>query len=194
MSGEKPTLDAHVLRRLGETADGSRDEDLVLVLRQKDEARSLEIISVKETNSDGALDEVLAHVRTRSVIPDRIRVERVEVTTSKATFDVCQDFDAIFWTESSVEKFVFPYYEHMRTFDESYLEGLKRDFRDPTLGRLIVAIGHRNPSRSVVIEGGCPPAERSESGGTMMYLIPERASLNLGDPWFTPEKFRALPR
>ena len=56
--------------------------------------------------------------------------------------------DALFWTESAIEKFLFPYYEQLRIFDLDYLDRLKAAFYDPKSGHRIVAIAHVPPSHS----------------------------------------------
>ena len=51
--------------------------------------------------------------------------------------------DAIFWTESAVDKFLFPYYASQRLFTDEEMRRLKESFRDER----VVAIWHFTPSR-----------------------------------------------
>jgi hypothetical protein len=59
--------------------------------------------------------------------------------------------DALFWTASSIEKFLFPYYLSQRLYSQAELCGKMALYRnDPTL----VAAGHRAPSKDAMIRAG----------------------------------------
>jgi hypothetical protein len=47
---------------------------------------------------------------TRDVTPDRPAVVTAEFGTAEATLNLAARYDAVFWSEAAVEKFVLPYY------------------------------------------------------------------------------------
>jgi hypothetical protein len=136
--------DATNLSWLAETADGSRGVDLYLI---QDNEGKLQL--VRETELKGRA--WLVTVKTPKKRPHRGIVNEV---TCGGTYhgenfmlDPLSDrdyYDALFWTESSVEKFLYPYYRAHRIWDDK-IDKVKRKFdRHDTA----VAIAHRAPSTS----------------------------------------------
>jgi hypothetical protein len=57
--------------------------------------------------------------------------------------------DALFWTVSSIEKFLFPYYAAQRLYSDAQLSNLRAKFlKDEKL----VAVLHRAPSKPVLLD------------------------------------------
>ena len=98
---------ANDLRWAGEAADGMRDQDLVLT---RHEDGKLKVVPVKEADS-----EVLFKVRTDSdglaLTADR---SKFKLTYEGKDVPIPPDTDAVFLTQSAVEKFVLPYYTRMK--------------------------------------------------------------------------------
>jgi hypothetical protein len=185
------TIDAMKLRELGEKADGGRDADLYLVQILKGaNAGAVDVVEVGEVSQNPGRFQVLAKIPRMAHRVALAPLESVVLNARGKSYPCPKDIDALFWTDSSAEKFDFPYYAHMRIFPEDYVEKLKDDFRDSARRPRILAIAHRNPSRSSILRDGPDPVPFSPGGGTALYLAP---SLSAGDevPWMTPEVFRA---
>lgn len=153
-----PLLDARKLRELGEHADGFRDTDMVVTVRTGDGGES-EFDVRKESDVDADPDfaaglvRKLMRVETSSRIPSR-PTPQVSMTVNGRAVPPAQldQVDALFLTESSIEKFLFPYYEQLRIFEPDYLDRLKAQYFDTTRAQPIVAIVHIPPSRGQAIE------------------------------------------
>jgi hypothetical protein len=167
MNGSKrPEIGARRLRELAETADGFRDENLKLVFipGAKDD-EGYKIMTEEERKSTGA-DEI-CDVRTKSKVAGRKRpamtlsAPRPESQQASGSPDAGSEvaesndvnqLDAIFLTESAAEKFLFPYYDHMRLFGEEYIKKIRDDFFDKKKGPYILALGHIPPSKTRLVE------------------------------------------
>lgn len=196
---------AMTLRRLGETADGKRDEHLKLVVDLKSGTmRDLDIV----TKTDFDIDQSQTTPRYAEVkdLPKRppvvrfVHFERIAFIGKKADGTeyeiacVAAPGDALFWTDSSMEKFLYPYYEQLRIFPESDLTQLKQDIRDPQKRPLIVAVRHDSPSNPKIIQRGMGPCSNTFGPGAsgIFYLVPKFAEFADDNVWFTPEAFRKL--
>jgi hypothetical protein len=197
---------AMVLRRFSETADGLRDTTVVLVRRTRfsDKRKTYHVMLHNDTVATAdSVDSVLVRLQTPSTA-SRPRIDEVSITlrnpvTKKdTTVKVCDDFDAIFYSESAVDKFVFPYYEHLRIVPDDKVQELKKLYRDKTLGAAVIAVGHRNPSRYalVSIKDGCPSENSgsiySPDVGSLMFLV--RPSADSGATWLTSSQLLARRR
>ena len=102
--------------------------------------------------------------------------------------------DALFWTDSSMEKFLYPYYEQLRIFPESDLTQLKQDLRNPQKRPLIVAVRHDSPSNPKILQQGTGPCGNTfgPGAGGIFYLVPSFAQFADGNVWLTPDAFRRL--
>jgi hypothetical protein len=137
-----PQIEARNLRALGEFADGYRDKDFSLVEMKDGSFRLRDAAAGPQAEET----RVVATVRTSSKVPNRERPE-VELKTTKMTKAMGKDYDALFWTESSIEKFLIPYYCHMRTLTETDMAAIAEICRNPKL----VAIGHVPPSEPEIL-------------------------------------------
>lgn len=125
------------LRRLAEKADGLRDQDLALVQRADGQ---LDVVPADQAGDA----QVLYRLRTPSRYPAEQRPPFQLVLTPPPPgepFDARARYDALFWSESAVEKFLLPYYQRVLT-PEQLLE-LARAFRD---NPNVYAIGHVAPT------------------------------------------------
>src|SRR5215204_6440691 len=144
----KPETEAMVLRRLGETADGWRDFELSLVLTGTGAKQRLEIVKRDEFESDNKKKfKLVKHIAKASTAGPLVAFDKVAfVAGDHQIACVAPPTDCVFWTDSAIEKFLYPYYEQVRIFPEDYLRSLKTTIRDPLKRKLIVAIRHDSPS------------------------------------------------
>jgi hypothetical protein len=134
------------LVRLGEEADGRRGRELLLV-RDRDGRPRLRPAAE-------AGDQVVSQVRVRPPAPTlagRARLTDIVCRSadgaSLAIRPDADEFDCLFWSESAVRKFVWPYYHAHRLWDAG-LQQLRDEWEsDPTA----VAIVHQAPTKSVVL-------------------------------------------
>jgi hypothetical protein len=130
--------DATNLSWLAETADGVRDKLLYLII---DDDKKLQLVQKKLENQ-----KELTTIWTPKHRPDRIPVEEVICKGQgyQEALLSSKDFDALFWTESSIEKFLYPYYRAHRLWDEQ-MDRLQEQFETDDYA---VAMAHRAPSKS----------------------------------------------
>ena len=183
--------EAMKLRRLGETADGLRDLELSLV-QDVDNGDELDVIVRSRFDDDQKNPrkryKLVKHIAKASKLDPLVHFDRVAFVDKSAEIAcVAPPTDCVFWTDSAMEKFLFPYYEQVRIFPEDYLKQLKEAIRDPEKRRHIVAVRHDSPSSSdLVPDNGCgkspPPGEVN-----VMLLVrrepgaPRAEWLTLGD-------------
>ncbi|MBL8981134.1 MAG: hypothetical protein JNL26_03065 [Gemmatimonadetes bacterium] len=132
-----PTANAWELRKLAESAHGERTRTLDLVVRNG---------GLALVHRAAAGDTVVCHVNTP---PSRVAADRpdaalrsVKVTgPTGEEVEVAQTYDALFWTESSIEKFFLPYYAGVLNHED--YATLAGSFYTPSAGQeRIVAFGH----------------------------------------------------
>jgi hypothetical protein len=132
-----------------ETADGYRDEELVIVevsvdgtLRRVLERKS---VAIKEK-----LPIVMDDIRVPSIRPNRPKVTKVLIEVDGVLQEATVDgipADAVFCSESAVEKFLFRYYEAQRLLtDEQWIP-----LKSALLDERVPAIAHVAPSRSAPV-------------------------------------------
>jgi hypothetical protein len=134
------------LVRLGEQADGGLERELLLVRDGDGRAR------LRRAVEPG--DQVVSQIRIRPPVPtlaSRARLTEVVCRSAGgATLSLRPDrdeYDCIFWSESAVRKFVWPYYHAHRLWDAD-LQRLRDEWEsDPTA----VAIAHQAPTKSVLL-------------------------------------------
>jgi hypothetical protein len=130
-----PTISAAKLRKLAEAADGQRDQDMVLVLREDE----YELVKAEEVRPPDRTNLSGLTVRTRTGRPagsptlSQVTIMGEDVDGER---NVHADLDALFWSESAIEKFVVPYYS--RLLDPTDL----KDLWDAHLRREVYGIGH----------------------------------------------------
>lgn len=112
---DRRPLTANELRRLAEAVDGIRDEPAYVVWsggKPKVTRRLLdtdELIVECETKSD-----LPARPAFNSIVLDPPMVDQHRVPVTKLS----SKYDAMFWSEAAVEKFVIPYYARINTAND----------------------------------------------------------------------------
>lgn len=107
-----PKLDAHQLRLLADLAASERkpggDPYYGVVVQDPD--NPLGVMLKLEVGTGGAVPrDAVFEIDTRDVAV-RPAVTAMIVDCEGATRDLSESYDAVFWSEAAVEKFVFPYY------------------------------------------------------------------------------------
>jgi hypothetical protein len=129
---------ANELRWLAEAADGMRDRKCALVWSEGD----LKVIEVKPTVRINP-EELVLNLETNSEGDGLRRDEegpQIEIVVNGRNYQLAPDADAVFFTQSAVEKFVFPYYTRMQAPD--WIGKKKREL----FATGVVAAVHRHPS------------------------------------------------
>ena len=140
-------LTATDLAWLAETADGRRSVDFTLVRDANGKAKLRP--DMKMEPGDQIATEI--KVRTEPILPGRASL--VQVIGQAEDFELepllAKDgWDALFWTESAVEKFLYPYYRSQRLWD-SRMDDLKAKY---DVDKDAVAIAHLAPSYSQILD------------------------------------------
>jgi hypothetical protein len=148
-----PPLDYRELSWWPESADGMRDKDLVVALIGgkyviKDEKLAIE-----------AKDHiVLRGIHVSPICSKREPVDKMlvqvgdEIKECKSEMGKC---DAVFASESAIEKFLIPYYHSHRLFTKTDWDKLNKALGDET----VLAIAHVAPSHSFAVYGKRPIEE-----------------------------------
>lgn len=182
--GAAPKLTYTDFAWLAETLDGRRNEDVKVTMVQENGRPKL---VVRERDYQLAPGEtlVLNGIRTDTAIQGRPEVTNLTFSVGEASTTCITDegllCDAVFCSESAIEKFVFPYYRSQRLLDETEWAQVKTEFENPST----IAIGHAHPSRRQIFKTGTPPigsfyvlgVERDNKG-----LVTELKWRNLGTP------------
>lgn len=112
---EKRQLTANDLRKLAEAVDGVRDETAYVVWGNEGP-------EVRTQRPDS--DDVIFECMTRNAEPNRakmvaIKLDRPVITSDgKPLTHFERRFDAMFWSEAAVEKFMLPYYARFSSPDQ----------------------------------------------------------------------------
>jgi hypothetical protein len=149
-----PALSYRDLAWWAETADGYRDEELVIaeveekgqirrIVKQKREAQK----NRDHILLDGIFTGPDDKPRRRAVSRVTVEVDGKKIECKSKDGVVC---DSIFCTDSAIEKFLFPYYHSQRLLTPEQWDKLKKAFRDP----FVLLIGHVWPSRAVALGQG----------------------------------------
>jgi hypothetical protein len=134
-----PPLSANQLRYLAEKADGWRDTPLSIVISDDD------VVDVKPTAKLGPGDKKLFDLATKSRGPGVAGDAKARIfwhgTIHGGPGTDLEKADAVFLTQSAIEKFLFPYY--MRFKSGAEVQGLEnRIFNDKN----VAAVFHIPPS------------------------------------------------
>lgn len=140
-------VDARALAWIAEHAHGLGGKPLALV-QEKDGEVKLKAQSEVHPQDDF----VLLEVETPLVRPDRLRLERITIQPQGGPAFDLKGCDALFWTESAIQKFMLPYYHAQRLLDDVGMKELMDAFHS----RDVVAIAHVPPSRHETIRGMDP--------------------------------------
>lgn len=143
-----PGIDARQLALLAEWADGLRDRKLMLVRDANAEFK------LKEPDRVDREDTVILQVYTGDAVPDRLEPVSIKCTLpgGGSAIELADSFDAMFWTESAMEKFFFPYYYAQRILTEKQMQAIKDLFAN----RNVCAFLHMPPSRPGALQGRHP--------------------------------------
>ncbi|MBB4637075.1 hypothetical protein [Longimicrobium terrae] len=143
------TVKAGTLRRAAEAADGMRGQEVYLQIGQDD----FVITEQKPANQDP--DRLLITCHTCDYpVPDRPNLLSVVASTRKGSnskaHSLRDDYDAVFWSESAIEKFVQPYYARMYGVDAGVrLRLMQEAWRDPD----VFAFAHLPKSEPYALHG-----------------------------------------
>ncbi len=153
-----------------EAADGDRDEDLV-VLELEENGNVTHVVRKKKEATQQDPDhpqrkiKTLFEIRTPSCRPDRLKVTKITIEAEDRGGNKLQiqcqggdpkdpkrvvQCDAVFCSESAIEKFLFPYYHSQRLLNTHDWEDLNDAFRDEN----VAAVGHVYPSISFGLKQG----------------------------------------
>ena len=137
--GSPPTIDARSLARIAEWVDGLRDQNLVVVYENGE-------WMVREEKPG---DDTRAVLKSRKEldVPATQRQMKSKVTIRGLPLD--DGVDALFWTESSIQKFFFPYYAAHRIMTEQEYALLMAAYKKANL----IAIAHVAPSQGHPLYG-----------------------------------------
>lgn len=143
-------LNATDLAWLAETADGTREKEFTLVRDKEGKAA----LRTELQSGDKPVTGVKVKTEPSLQKPGTRRIPVLEVTLRPEN---CQPIavetddgaDAVFWTDSAIEKFLYPYYHAQRLWDED-LSRLREAFRRDERA---VAILHKAPSTSFSMGG-----------------------------------------
>ena len=136
-----PRVDSRQISWWAESADGTRDKELALVLTASGEY----VVKVEEPS-----DDVVLGMYTPSAVPNRLRPTEIAFQAPGCErIRIDELADALFWTESAVEKFLFPYYAAQRLLTAAEMRQLKEGFRNEK----VVAIWHKAPSNYALVYG-----------------------------------------
>jgi hypothetical protein len=162
--------DSSTLAWLAETADGTREKQFVLVYRNNQELKLLEPADV-----NAKTDVRICDIQTPNCRPDRTKVAEVHVYVEKnpkpIIIKVQDGTDAIFLTESAVEKFLYPYYRAHRIWNTK-MDDLQKKYETT---RTAVGMLHRAPSNSDTFspEGTLKIAAPSKDGSLQWLELNE---------------------
>ena len=144
MASAQP-LSVEAVNWLGETADGLSDTDGVGLVRTK----SGEVCVKKEDAAAGdvLLCKINRHGKHRK---NRLTPESVTIKAKGCGPIPLHEFcDALFWTDSAVEKFLLPYYHAQRLLTDNQMKQLQSDWSADK----VIAIAHMPPSQAKPIPG-----------------------------------------
>ncbi|MBL0938412.1 MAG: hypothetical protein IBJ03_05940 [Gemmatimonadaceae bacterium] len=136
------TVDANTLRRIAEAADGLRGGTYALSANapQRDGGTGLGLVPV-DTSKPAEPGEIRVHTPLKA--PKKPRPKAVFVqhphTGEMINIDV-ERFDAVFWGEAAIEKFLVPYYVRFQS------EGFMQTLREAVENDEVIAIAHEYPS------------------------------------------------
>jgi hypothetical protein len=167
--GEPPPLNYRDFAWLAETLDGRRDEYVKIILVKENGTLKLVV-----RNHDYMLESgetlVLDGIRTDNSVRGRPEVTVTVGIGERPTVCRTDDgllCDAVFCSESAIEKFVFPYYHSQRLLTDAEWVRLTAEVMNPST----MAIGHAHPSRSMAFHRESRFYALTDRGG--MGIIPD---------------------
>lgn len=135
-------VDANTLRRVAEAADGLRGGTFALTANapQRDGGTALGLVPV-DPDAPPKPGEIRVHTPLKS--PKKMRPKAVFVQhprTGEMIYVDTERFDAVFWGEAAIEKFLVPYYVRFRSAE------FMQTLREAAANEEIIAIAHDYPS------------------------------------------------
>ncbi len=157
MKNDVPAIPGNVLLRLSEKADGRRGIAQTIVRIRRGDSVEYDVLTAAEIDARrvaGDSVEELIPVEARHIVSSRREREGetiVTITTpgkgARTRSYKASEVDAVFLSESAVQKFVLPYYA--RSFDIPQYEELLKRYYSPT--EVAWGIIHYPPSMYDVI-------------------------------------------
>jgi len=160
------TIDASELRKLAETADGLRNQNLALIKRGNEHL----VVPEEELGSE---DEMLISLRTDDPVTrgNRPGFEVVLDVDDGPSVPLSSVADSLFWTLSAVDKFVIPYYSRIWPIDKvrAFRAKLAEDYQwiamyHPPLSDVTVLLMTQSGFQSLSVEdylASPPPQSQS---------------------------------
>lgn len=155
-------VNANALRRAAEKADGLRGKTLALVV---DEKGLPDVIELEEAEKNHR--EVLLKLETSNIgqgLPGTAKIRVVNDNQTYGEGTILRTADAVFTSQSAVEKFVLPYYMRFKSADD-----IKKLQETLFLDEHVFAAAHIPPSSTNAVEsqlyglfekGGKSPGEK----------------------------------
>jgi hypothetical protein len=170
-----------------ETADGYRDEELVIAETRKNGQVETVVKQKSAATSNGDRILIDGICTGLDVKPARPPASKVTARVNGKEFDckskdgvVC---DSIFCTDSAIEKFLFLYYHSQRLLTPEEWAALNEAFNDPT----VVLIGHVWPSRAV-------PLGQESGAENAFYIGSDKLGANGKPLWESLGEYRRRKR
>jgi hypothetical protein len=181
--GSKP-ISGRTLRELGEKADATRTKPLALIRRLgvTDTSRYdlVPIADAQKLQASGTAEIIDTVVTSSRISPRKWMEINVSVQGKPVTISRMKEADAAFWSESAADKFLWPYYEGMRIWDEDYLPRLKKAFQDS----IVVGLIHVGLSEMLTVN----------DSARVLLVIDGTNSMFEGKQVLTLEEFEAFRR
>jgi hypothetical protein len=160
----KLPLDAKSLSWITEEAEGVRDKELLLVEHiNKNRAGLIKAEDFDETKHRHPIE-----VKTDSIKRNRTKLEKLRMKAKGKEKD-CPigegQWDCMFWSEASIEKFFFPYYIAHRLLEPDEVARLKSELKDPDL----IGFAHFTPSRPEEVDATDTGAAIFIQNGELTY-------------------------
>jgi len=119
---EPVKLDAYALRQVAETASGARGPDGdPYFLFEFDDAGGRRLKLWHGMPGQTPPSGTVIDIDTRNMRPDRPPVTYASIASGAESFRLDEKYDAVFWSEAAVEKFIFPYYASKSLWLAAYL-------------------------------------------------------------------------
>jgi hypothetical protein len=146
-----PSFDANELRRIAEEADGTREKTLALIVDNGN------LALVPESNSNVGPSDI--RIETPYSGAGMRSVGELLLKYQKKALTIPAEIDALFSSQSAVEKFVLPYYARMMSPDD-----LKRK-RDELFAIDVVGVCHVPGSVTTGVTAGIYGLRLTSEGG-----------------------------
>lgn len=147
MAPAVPQINATVLHWLAEEAHGRQGNRKLILVKDAKGQPALRNEGGEEEGGVQPTDEVLFEVITPPTPPQLKRPEKIVLQVpggKEERLDLLDGCDAMFWSTSAIEKFLYPYYAAHRLLTDEEMMALKSKCR----AKNVVAILHIAPSKS----------------------------------------------